>query len=81
MKIKQWNPIDTAPKDGTPLLLFIGPGNMDQGFQVVGKWVENEVRRWNKDTTERWARWVDIYEGEVLREPDWWMFLPESPIE
>lgn len=60
-----WQPISTAPKDGTKLLLLWGDGKKDTGF-----W-------WTADrfSTGHWH-----IAGEEDREPTHWMPLPSSPL-
>lgn len=69
----QWQPIDTAPKDGTRIMLWFA-GGCDSA--VCGEWnaVVGDDRRW-----EGWRR-----EGEDIIE-DWqhlfthWRPLPDAP--
>jgi len=69
--MNEWQPIETAPKDATPILLFIN-GNPKRGFLIqTGSYLKKD----------NWEGWVDSYECEDLAPPTHWMPLPEPPIE
>lgn len=58
-----WQPISTAPKDGTTVLLFAAKAR----YRVVaGKWVE------------RWSQWQS-QPGSWQMSPTHWMPLPAPP--
>jgi hypothetical protein len=75
--MSEWQPIDTAPKDGTPILAY-GPeycGN--KNITAVLEWYAFTPRigggMWN-------AVGASGYECECdLQEPTHWMPLPEPP--
>lgn len=73
-----WQPIDTAPKDGTPVLLF---GTRDKGRSGEPAWL---TARWCKvwDGEEDW-HWLEGADREddsrILFEPTHWMPLPSAP--
>jgi hypothetical protein len=52
-----WKPIDTAPKDGRPVMLrarFRGhPPEIGNSFEVVGYWCPYPVERWKTRDTEK----------------------------
>lgn len=65
----EWQPIETAPKDGTELLLF-SAGQIDCGYWSTSVWVASG------------GAWI-IYESRsdtVELSPTHWMPLPEPPI-
>ncbi len=62
-----WQPIATAPRDGTEVLLF----DPDQG-RHVGAWATD----WGGPDT--W--FVTVSSHEFRLDPTLWMQLPESPI-
>lgn len=65
---ERWNTIDTAPKDGSNLLLAhasrINPG------VFTGSW-DASIREWRVYTNDGWA--------DVESSPTHWMQLPEPP--
>lgn len=77
-----WQPIETAPLDGTPLLLYV-PGvtswNRESGMPdiVVGLW----HGAWYSDigdVDQGYESTGAYFEREMLR-PTHWMPLPEPP--
>jgi hypothetical protein len=64
----EWQPIDTAPRDGTKLLLLCAEP-MDEPTYVVGLWI---VDSWHSD----WDRTMIGPELEVTH----WMPLPDSQV-
>jgi len=65
---EMWQPMDTAPKDETPVLLWCVAG---RGWAQTGL---------SKEFPEsQWREWVDTYEGEDLPDPVAWMPLPQGP--
>ena len=60
----EWQPIETAPKAGTEILLWL-------------EWGEMVIARWkNTDPVYPWSNQYNGYpEGRV----DYWMPLPEPP--
>lgn len=63
----EWRSIETAPKDGTRVLLWIvseSPYHEDHAMPGVGHWTE-----WNGGGWVRWHRGT----------PTHWMPLPEPP--
>ena len=64
-----WQPIRTAPRDGTILLLF---------FQYLGnanKWRKTRMARWDKDGN----CWKLEMPGGIGNGPTHWMPLPDEP--
>lgn len=68
-----WRPIETAPKDGTSVLLFAD----NWGEPVVGSFAYSHDE--NGDETEV-RDWFSSF-GDTLDEPEHWMPLPEPPKE
>lgn len=63
-----WQPIETAPKDGTRILVWIG-----DDFPMVAKWKESKYGSW-------WNPCEDLI-ADVLGAcaPTHWMPLPAAP--
>lgn len=59
----EWQPIETAPKDGTPVLLYATP-RMEVGY-------------WNVAVTD--VGITGWYPSMYWRRPTHWMPLPEPP--
>ncbi len=67
-----WEPIETAPKDGTPILALWPYWATQSAFETV--WVADESEG---DAPGWWAKnWGHILDGE---EPVAWMPLPDAP--
>lgn len=63
----EWQPIETAPKDGREILLHFGFGDGDVPPPLVCAWADH--------------RWVLVgAEVEVFTEPTHWMPLPAAPV-
>jgi len=64
---QEWQPIETAPKDGTEFLAWYPPDDGDDGFFDIADWIEMP-KFVNADS---WTR------GGL--DPTHWMPLPEPP--
>lgn len=62
-----WRPIETAPKDGTKVLVC-GPHENGGTYQAVTAWPKGWV-----------ARWPVSYEAYAAGEPTHWQPLPAAP--
>ena len=60
-----WRTIDSAPRDGTPILLYIGESVPDMPFAMVGQWWDGPTWRelgWSPDEISdagAWAVWSE----------------------
>ena len=71
-KVQQWQPIETAPKDGTNILLVNRAGNVATGlWQGNGEYEGWWLRGGNRPNT-----FFNHHYG-----PSYWMPLPEPPTE
>lgn len=63
--MNEWQPIETAPKDGTWLLVW------DDGLWIAA---------WDAETSsgEPWG-WAEARENGVRLRPTYWMLLPDPP--
>lgn len=74
---REWQPIETAPKDGRSLLL--GGGNICVGDDHKGMPVGVLQGEWS-NAEKIW--WVGTINGKSLHvKPTHWMPLPEPPSE
>lgn len=71
----RWYPIDTAPKDGTRILVFEGFGGH---FREAYYLTEEDAKRSDDSTAEGWK---SNETGWDLHYVSYWMPLPESPKE
>lgn len=67
MTANEWQPIETAPRDGTDILVCCGP-DFDPMFGVAA---------WRNDT-DGWFIWWDT-SGKIVTWPEFWMPLPLPP--
>ncbi len=72
-----WQPIETAPKDGTPILVYCRFEKI-----VVADWGESSV--WSNRKTGQGMEWCyseceGEYNSRYTCEPTHWMLLPEPP--
>jgi hypothetical protein len=67
----EWQPIETAPKDGTPLLLFIDGESELADRMTTGRWNSG---RWELCQVGGYAE-----DSEVWTDPTAWMPLPPPP--
>ena len=66
----EWQPIETAPKDGTSCLVVAGDGNVGEA-----SWCGPDGWWWINTHLEHWADSIDFRHGE----PTHWMPLPDPP--
>lgn len=85
-QMSEWQAIETAPRDGTRLLLWCVSATPDEGppeedICAVGYWDADE-RFWDRETrshvTGRWIGKPDTYYAIYLT-PTHWMPLPRPP--
>ena len=67
----EWQPIETAPKDGTEILLYV------ENYCVEGKFIQENKYSWCQQVIELSDNWI-TYNGEVVY-PTHWMPLPKPP--
>jgi hypothetical protein len=75
----EWQPIETAPKDGTPILARLGP------FVYIVFWsddskLKSPIPWWEMGSAE-WEnnKWIGYHEEYYAASPTHWMALPEGP--
>lgn len=62
----KWQPIETAPKDGTIILVA------DKGVYVA------RIAQWDKGMLRSGGGWLDAWNSDNV-EPTHWMPLPDVP--
>lgn len=87
-KQNEWQPIETAPKDGTIILVFY-KNELGKGRITRASWFGlDEIESWeDPDQSEPdWYERSEVYEeledgmiSPVLGEPTHWMPLPKAP--
>ena len=69
----EWQPIETAPRDGTFVLLF-GPDGIDMG--KYEPWAADYGSGWERFRTAEYDN-----DGVMITHPTHWMPLPPPPKE
>jgi hypothetical protein len=73
--MSEWQTIETAPKDGTKILLFY----QDQRRVVCGRW---DLDRYSKKPRPHWTSDLERLYGRLFHRetsPTHWQPLPEPP--
>lgn len=76
MTNQDWQPIETAPRDGTRVLLWACDPCYPKGKPLVGYFENNKWHLSGHEFTECWINNFDEYFN-----PTHWMPLPEPPKE
>lgn len=69
--VRRWQPIETAPKDGTNVVLA------SSERVTFGRWLDNSQTRWP------WEGWITPdgpWGPKATKAPTHWMPLPEPPL-
>ena len=84
--MSEWLPIESAPKDGTIIDLWVGghripncswdefAPNQSTNFEIDGAWVHHRF-----DIPVDWRPWSGGYGGEYPPDPTHWMLPPDPP--
>lgn len=74
-----WQPIETAPKDGTHILLYSAGASEDK--QCVGHFYKLHLTRSQRQQgLTDWEGFLCVPDGTAVRsEPTHWQPLPEAP--
>lgn len=77
-----WQPISTAPKDGTAILIYepADESRFNEASIYVCRWESHEGMTWKREHGPGAGAWTET-EGEQFLEfdPTHWMPLPEAP--
>jgi hypothetical protein len=75
----KWQPIEVAPKDGTPILASLGP------FMYIVFWSDHSDLKhdhpWWEQGHAEWenGKWIGYHEHFYAASPTHWMPLPKPP--
>jgi hypothetical protein len=86
----EWRPIETAPKDGTFIMLYVPNGQLETGPVTIGIYfpeldeLRDELGRFKKQhpwAPAHWKGWLgtDGDNSPSWCEPTHWMPLPKPP--
>lgn len=68
-----WQPIETAPKDGVPVLIFGLPSSIGGTRVAMARW-DKKHGLWKFQTHSAWGSCVKGF-------PTHWMPLPKPPVD
>lgn len=84
--MSDWKPIETAPKDGTRILIYEqgGAGSDDEVFACVwGRfWPQTQPTPgtgWRENYSEGWVEFGGMDVRQTCDKPTHWMPLPKPP--
>lgn len=66
----EWQPIETAPRDGTIILMFYPTRYLGPNKTIVGKWTKYNGGSWQND---------EFSMSDTPEQPTHWMPLPAAP--
>jgi hypothetical protein len=78
MSESEWRPIETAPKDGTKLLLT--NDRHPQCLMIVGHWAQ-DLSGEEQPPFQGWFHWSGCGFAQLPDEPTHWQPLPNPPIK
>lgn len=80
--MSEWQPIETAPTDGSTILVFVPSIHEGLIGNVRSARFEHRVTTVNTLIVDDYTGWREVTSadiGYVLRNPTYWMPLPEPP--
>lgn len=75
--MSEWQPIETAPKDGTGILVIDMTARLPQAGQAW--WIADVWTLVSPDTG--WALEEDLYRSMIWVSPTHWLPLPAPPVQ
>ena len=86
--MNDWQPIESAPKDGTEILLFTPGDDLDAPGRAIGFWSEGlpRIKFVQVEGDELWHREITKPDGRFVTHgsfgvPTLWQPLPQPPAE
>ena len=80
MNNNEWQPIETAPKDGTDIIGYIPSDNMWGGVMGL-KWHEPQTKKWDGREIIIDGYWCKSVSTQSVCNPTHWMPLPTPPTQ
>jgi hypothetical protein len=80
--MREWQPIETAPKDGTRILVYEPSGGLDEVFACVWGvyWPgPRNVPEYAARRANGWVEFDGMDDRQTVDEPTHWMPLPVPP--
>jgi len=71
--MSDWQPIETAPKDGTEILVFVPPSTYTRGYVRSVQWRDHDIDFWHVEDNKHGP--FPLRGGS----PTHWIPLPEPP--
>jgi hypothetical protein len=69
--VSEWQPIETAPRDGTNMDVWCPEDTEEGGYRVADAYWSTPLQKWQKVGAANGVTWA--------HEPTRWMPLPEPP--
>ncbi len=82
--MSEWQPIETAPKDGTDVLVYFGTMGVRQVSWCAPHWAEHDEKdywSWCVDDNKHSPYALRGYSDTGPRAPTHWMPLPAPPTQ
>jgi hypothetical protein len=78
MNTNFWQPIETAPKDGTPIICWSSQIKYEYGI-VIGEYIPEKIQTYNGIEYTNIGVWVNSNLKNRNIKPTHWMHLPDLP--
>jgi hypothetical protein len=76
----EWQPIETAPKDGTHIIGYDPSDSIYAGVKGI-HWIPEEKRMFDGHEITRKGYWAKSVHDCCVEKPTHWMPLPKPPTE
>jgi hypothetical protein len=78
MSKKEWQPIETAPKDGTDFIGYI-PTDGNYGGVIGMRWIKPYTKKWDGREITFVGYWAKSVNEQSVCKPTHWIPLPKLP--